>query len=359
MKLPPQPKFLIVSLRYIGDVLLATPLALSIKTHLPDARVDFLVFKGTEGVLAKNRHVDAVHTVSQGHAGWLTFLKVFRRYHFALGVNPSDRTAIYASAAGRRSIGFSYFQPQDWWKKKVLSDCRNYDHDKHIVPLMLTQLDPLGIPAIPRVTMAFDGEDETFVRARAGTNYVLLHPYTRQNYKYWPPLCWARLAEMIRAAGARPLFTRTGFAADEAQLNSIRQAAREPVDAFPEPFTLTQFAAAIQQSRGFVGVDTVGTHIAAALGTKVIALFGPTLVHNWGPWPNDWPTGNPYQRKGHTQTHGSITVLQQNWPCVPCGQETCHISQRNVIECLAGLTPELVFTQVERRILANETPPVP
>jgi heptosyltransferase-3 len=351
VNLPEKPKFLIVSLRYIGDVLLSTPLALSIKTHLPQAKVDYLVFKGTEGVLAKNPNVRKIHTTSAGFLGTLKFLRLLKRYDFAIGVNPSDRTAICAGLAGRHSIGFSYFSKQEWWKPRILSNCRNYAHDKHIVPLMLSQLEPLGIPAIRRVNAGFDASDSAFAREQLGENYILLHPYTRQNYKYWPAEHWAKLAELIVAENLwRPFFTRTYFPSYVAQLASISAASSQKIQTFSGGFSFPQLAAAIRASRGFVGVDTVATHMAAALDVPVVAIFGPTLVHNWGPWPNDWADANPYERKGKIQTRGNITVAQQNWDCVPCGQQTCPISKREKIECLEMLAPEIVFAELKKHL---------
>ncbi|MFN7138251.1 MAG: glycosyltransferase family 9 protein [Limisphaerales bacterium] len=357
MNIAPQSKFLIVSLRYIGDVLLSTPLALSIKQHFPEAQVDYLVFKGTEGILAKNPYVRKVHVLTSGTGSPMTFFNVLRRYDFAIGVNPSDRTAIYAGAAAKNSIGFSYFLGQDWWKKHLLSECRLYDDDKHIVPLVLSQLEPLGIPLERRVIIRFDAEDAHFARQHLGENYVLLHPYTRQSYKYWPAESWARFAELVETkAGMKAIFTRSGSAHDEAQFATIEQAAGKPLRSFSRPFTLTQLAAAIRGSAGYIGVDTVATHMAAALDVPMIALFGPTFVHNWGPWPNGWQDDHPYQRTGRIQQHGRITVVQQAWPCVPCGLQACPISKRNKIECMESLSPRAVYMEFESRVLGANKP---
>lgn len=360
LNFPPQPKFLIVSLRYIGDVLLSTPLALSIKTQLPEAAVDYLVFKGTEGILDKNPYVRKVHTVSSGPSGVVTFLKLLRRYDFAIGVNPSDRTTIYTAGAGRCSIGFSYFFGREWWKKKVLTQCRSYAHEQHIVPLMLTQLELLEIPAIGNVVMSFDNEDEAFVRGQLkipeSGNYILLHPYTRQSYKYWPAASWVKLAGAIEnKLGFKPIFTRTSLAADEEQFGRIRELAGSSIHVFPKPFSLTQLAAAIHHAKAFVGVDTVATHMAAALGVPMIALFGPTFVHNWGPWANGWVVPNPYERTGGIKTNGTITVVQQERECIPCGQQTCKISERGKIECLETLAAEVVFAELKKLLNVNTT----
>ncbi|MBA4146971.1 MAG: glycosyltransferase family 9 protein [Verrucomicrobia bacterium] len=339
-------------------MLLSTPLALSIKQRFPNARVDYLVFKGTEGILEKNPHVHRVHTLAPGLGSPKAFSKVFGRYDFAIGVNPSDRTAIYAAAAARHSIGFSYLLGHDRWKTRLLSDCRLYDDSKHIVPLVLSQLEPLGIAPEPRVVIKFDQQDAAFTRGELGNNYVVLHPYTRQSYKYWPAESWAKFAALVECeTGMKAVFTRSRSAHDEQQFSDIQKAAGNTrLNSFSRPFTLTELAAAIRGGHGYIGVDTVATHMAAALEVPLIALFGPTFVHNWGPWPNGWQTDNPYGRTGGIQQHGGITVVQHDWPCVPCGLQACPISKRNKIECMEALSPRAVFVEFEKRVLGFNKP---
>lgn len=346
------PSFLIVSLRYIGDVLLSTPLALSIKEQIPDAAVDYLVFKGAEGILAKNPHVRTVHTLQPGSRNLGLLVRLWRGYDVAIGTNPSDRTCIFAAIAGKRSCGFFYNRPNEWWKKKLLGDCRLYDHRNHIVPLILTQLEPFGILPRPRVVMGFDDGDRAFARAHLGKgDYVILHPYARKGYKYWPPAAWGRLAELIGGeTGLRPVFTVSPAPADRAVLDAILAGAPVGTTVFHEPYTLCRLAAAIRGGRGYVGVDTVATHMAAALDVPTVALFGPTMVRHWGPWPNGSPEKAPYQAKGCVQRVGGVTVVQKEWPCVPCNRESCEISERGGIECMAAISPEEVLGELCRVI---------
>ena len=349
----PNPSILIVNLRLTGDVLLSTPLALSIKQQIPGATVDYLVYRGTEGVLAKNPHVRRVHTVGSGMTGLRAFLRLWRQYDFSIGTNASDRTTIYTFGAGRHSIGFTLPYRSYWWKPLLVSESRIYDTLKHAVPAMLDQLQALDVKPVPRVVMNFDAKDKAFVEQKLGTkDYVLLHPFSRQIYKYWPAAAWAKLASMIRSeTGLLAVFSRGVGAGDEQQLAQIRAAAGEPFECFPETFTLNQLAAAIRQARAYVGVDTVGTHLAAALDGPVVALFGPTPADRWGPWPNDCTAPAPYSRTGGTQRRGRITLLQPAWPCVPCDKQSCAITQRGKMECLEQLTPETVFQELKTLLM--------
>ena len=180
------PTFLIVSLRSIGDVLLSNALALSIKQQYPQGTVDYLVYTGHEGVLARNPHVRNVYTVRSGGANGLrVFLRLWKRYDFAIGISAADRTTIFTSGCGRRSIGFVLPFRSHWWKRLLLTEPRMPDHRKHVVPVMLDLLEPLGIKPLPRVTANFDDADRAFVEQKLGAaDFVLLHPYTRRSCKY-------------------------------------------------------------------------------------------------------------------------------------------------------------------------------
>jgi len=340
---------LIVSLRYSGDVLLSTPLALSIKTQMPEAVVDYLVFEGTQAVLCNNPYVRNVLTIPQESKNICFFMSLFKRYDYAIGTNPSDRTNIYCAGAGRTSIGFSYFFPhKDWWKKIILSQCRFYDDQMHIVPLVLLQLETLDIPPRPRVVMGYDEADDNFVKEHLGDkDYILLHPHSRKDYKYWPAPAWETLAAFIQEKlGLKPVFTVSPNPLDQTVLEEIKISSRSEIFTLHQPYSMCQLAAAIKASKGFVGVDTVVTHMAAALDMPTVALFGPSLVRHWGPWSNGSFEKTPYHDQGGTQHFGKVTVVKKNWPCVPCNKEVCEMSHGGHIECMAAITPEEVFTEL-------------
>lgn len=339
---------MIASFRYIGDVLLSTPVALSIRTHFPDAAVDYLVFEGTEGVLEKNPHVRDVRTVRPGSRGPGAFLSLFRKYDVAFGVNPSDRTALACIGAGKESVGFSYFRRKEWWKRRFMSTCRPYDDRMHIVPLILTLLETVGIPPVPRVVSGFDEGDGRVAREiLGGGEYVLFHPYAGRNYKHWPPEHWGELARLVReGTGLEPVFTMSPSPAEGTVLERILENSPRGTRTLGRPLTFPQLAAVLSRGRAFVGVDTVVTHMAAALEVPTVAVFGPTWVHHWGPWPNGEISRVPYDPKGGIQRRGRIVVAQKDWQCVPCNRETCALTGGGRIECLATLSADEVYEEL-------------
>ena len=343
-----RPAFLIVSMRLLGDVLLSTPVALSLKKRFPGASVDYFVFEGTEGVLAKNPLVRSVHTVRPGSLSPGTFISLFRKYDVAFGINPSDRTGLGCIGAGRNSVGFSYFQRKEWWKRRFMTECRPYDHRMHIVPLILSLLTAVAIPPVPRVVMGFDEGDRRVARESVGSDdYVLFHPYSRQNYKYWTPESWGALARLVQeGTGLAAVFTVSPSPAEGPVLERILKNAPPDTRTLGRVLSFPELAAVISGAKAFVGVDTVVTHMAAALEVPTVAIFGPTWVHHWGPWPNGEASPVPYDQKGRIQRNGRIVVVQKDWPCVPCYKETCALSGGNRMLCLEELSAEEVAEEL-------------
>lgn len=339
------PSFLIVCLRFIGDVLVSTPLATSIKQYLPDARIDYLVFEGTEVALAKNPMVNHVITMPQGSRNVRFALSLMNRYDYAIAAGPSDRTVIFSSIAGRKRVGLDYGYPRDFWKRLLLCNYVQYDDDKHAVWNMLTVLEPLGIPPVPHITVGFDQEDILFATQRIPAEpFVIMHPYSRNACKYWPMGKWRELACMVaERLQVKVLFTVTPALEDAKLLHEILCDIPSAVGKLSEVFSLNQLAAALAKAKAYIGIDTVITHIAATVGVPTIALFGPTWTKYWAPWPNGCHEVSPFVRNKGIQKVANVTVVQKEWDCVPCNKEECAISSRNKMECLEELSVEEVF----------------
>jgi heptosyltransferase-3 len=341
----PRAAYLVVSLRYIGDVLLATPLARSIKAAHPDAAVDFLVFEGTEGILDGNPDIRNVYTVRPGSRDLSDLARRWKQYDVSIGGNASDRTAFQLIAAGKRSIGFADPRPKEWWKRMAFTHCSTYDPDKHVVELLLGQLRFLGVPPVPEVSVHFGDADLEAAREAAGPGeFVLLHPYTRWEYKKWPSKHWADLSRRIDGeTGIRALFTMAPGEFEGRIREEIRAAGIAGSNFVREPLSLRKVAALVSRAKAYVGVDTVVTHIAAALGRPTVAVYGPTPPWRWGPWPNGLPVCTPYAHRGGVQRKGNIVIVQKDWECAACDRMGCDHTRESFSRCLLELTPQEVL----------------
>ena len=186
------------------------------------------------------------------------------------------------------------------------------------------ELPPKGA-LLPRVYLSAEEQAWGLERLAAlpgpsGKEYapVALHPYAAHQHKAWPETHWRRLVEYLDAQGipwlsmgrGTPLFS--GRPEDLTNTSSLRES-----------------AALLASCRVLVTGDSGPMHLATAVGTPVVALFGPT-TREWGFFP-----AGPRDR-----------VLERDLPCRPCslhGKKACPCGG----ECLASISPEEVFRQLQ------------
>lgn len=341
-------KYLIVCFRNIGDVLVTTPLALSIKTASPDATVDYLVFEGTEKAITKNPHIRNIITIPKNQIGFKVLLKLFRCYDIAIAAYPSDRTALCAILAGKVSLGITHGRRNEWWKY-LLFHLHYVSNDLiHVVSNMQMLAHLMAITPVPHVTVGYDDKDTSNALASIATShYIVLHPYSMKRVKYWNTEKWGALASMIhQGTDYKVVFAVLPSDDDNDYLHQILSFAPSDVICF-ESSSMNQFAAVLKGCGAYVGIDTAATHVAAACGVPTIALYGPSLTRYWGPWVNECQEHSPFSANKGRQHLGNVTILQKDWECIPCNQEPCRISMNNRVECMEAITPEEVFREVE------------
>ncbi len=351
---PAPGSILVVVTRRIGDVLLSTPLIRSLKQAWPNARIDVLVFAGTEGVLAANPDVDAVHVIPErpGILEHLAFIiRRFRRFDLALSLVPGDRPTLYAWFAGRRSIGLVMDQPGQRWKQKLLDQWATFDAaDTHTVRGHLQLISQLGLPAVSDVVASWTAPDTAAVDALLGNScgtLAVLHPYPKFRYKMWHQQGWIEVAQWLLGNGFRIVLTGGPDDDERAYVDAIARQLPQSVINAAGKLTIGGTAALLSRAQFYVGPDTAVTHMAAATGIPTIALFGPTDPVKWGPWPNGHtPNTNPWQRYGD-QRLGNVQLIQGRAPCVPCGHEGCDRHIGSASDCLQQLPAKTIINHLK------------
>jgi heptosyltransferase-3 len=106
-----------------------------------------------------------------------------------------------------------------------------------------------------------------------------------------------------------------------------------------------QLSGLLHDAALYIGPDTSVTHLAAACGTRVLAIFGPTNPQRWGPWPGGAAPVR-FMRRSLAQNVGHVTLMQSGLPCVPCGRAGCEDHRQSPTECLPGIEPGRVAAQV-------------
>lgn len=344
-------RILLVCTQRIGDVLLATPLARTLKRAWPGAAIDMLVFRGTEGALEGNPDIAQVLAFPRRAGLGETFAQIrrlWRGYDLALTPLPTDRARLYCWIAGRRRIGLLRTGARERLKGLLLNQWELFDDlDTHTVAMGLRLAEMLGVaPSFevvpPQVRPTRLG---SLLAPLAGSPFAVLHVYPKFNYKMWPQDAWIALANRLHTNNLGVAFTGGNEPAERAYVDGIVR--RLPAGALTlnlaGSLSLGETAELIRRARLYVGPDTAVTHIAAATGTPTIALFGPSNPVKWGPWPSDWRSGlSPWARRG-SRRQGNVHLLQGPGDCVPCLLEGCERNVNSGSECLRMLHAETVF----------------
>jgi len=159
-------------------------------------------------------------------------------------------------------------------------------------------------------------------------SYVHLHPTSRWQFKSWPPEKFAQLIDALTARGERVVVSAAPSPEESQFVEAvIARTAHRPVNLSGQ-LSLKGVAALAAMARLFVGVDSAPMHIAAAMGTPVIALFGPSGESEWGPW-----------------LVPSRIVSSDIHPCRPCGIDGCGGSK--VSDCLVTLPVGKVLRAID------------
>jgi heptosyltransferase-3 len=337
-------RILVIALRRLGDVLLTTPLIRSLARAYPEAAIDVLVFKGTEGILAGNPDIAGVITMPPRPAAGesLALLrKVWRRYDLAVSTQGGDRPTFYAWAAGRRSVGFvERAGPAARVKRLALSQSVDVTPGLHRVHDVLRLAEALGIQPIAEV-VAPQGEPG----AALHRPYAVIHAVPMFRYKRWTEDGWRALAKGLAARGLAVIATGGPSEADRAYLDEVWSGTPE-VQRFDGALSWPALTGLIGNATVYVGPDTSVTHLAAATGAPTIALYGPTDPRLWGPWPTGGLAA-PWAAAGTIQNRGNVWLVQNPLPCLPCQQEGCLRRLDSYSQCLDELTVRQVISAVD------------
>ena len=332
-------RVLVTKLRHHGDVLLASPVFSVLKNHAPHLEVDALVYADTAAMLTGNPAISRVFCVdrswksmglaSQAGEEWGLLRQLrSRNYDLLIHLSEHPRGAWLARLLGpRHGVAADYPRVRAWWKKSFshLSPLPKNGR-RHMVEQNLDLLRRIGLqPGESERKLCFVPGDEAerdVARMLGGLGlapqgYVHLHPASRWQFKCWPAGKTADLIDKLQALGERVLVTAAPDAEELDLIARIRALAATPFADLSGKLTLKQLGAVSRNASLFIGVDSAPMHIASAMQTPVVALFGPSGEFNWGPWQV------PHR------------VLASSHPCRPCGNDGCGGGKLS--ECLSVL----------------------
>lgn len=340
-------RILVITLRFLGDTLLATPLLASLKRAYSDATIDVLTFKANVAMLENNPDINQLITLD-GRPKTSTFAKLlitlFRKYDLAISTQAGDRPILCAIMAGKISLGFvTDEQGKSWWKKWLLTYNLVFSQDyDHAVLENLRFCEPLGIQPHYKLRPPQTSLSLPLLLRKP---YAVLHIMPQWRYKQWHKEGWLKLIRFLDQRNLHIIFTGSNQVTELSYLNDLQKKLNISVSNLAGQLSLAQLTELITDAELFVGPDTGITHLAAATGTKTFAIYGPTDPKKWAPWPFEYVSKtSPFLSSGSQQL-GNVHLIQGNSErnCVPCQLEGCERHRSSHSACLDNLSSEKVI----------------
>jgi len=344
--------FLLVRLGALGDIVHAIPVAAALRRAFPSARIDWLVS-------AKHREMlDLVPVIDrrlvtndrpstgsgQGESGepLIATVRELRRtrYDITIDLQGLIKSALIARATGAaKVIGFSKRYLREPLARVFYTDVHDPGgaglyaptETRHVVWINLGLLQPIGItvtaPEFPIDAVQSAAAER--MRVQTGGRYALLNPGAAWPNKRWAP---ARLASLALALRERlGLMSVVLWGPGERELGEAVVAGAGGAAALSPETTIADLVALARGAAVMVSGDTGPTHVAAAVGTPIVGIYGPTRPERNGPWlPED------------------ITVSRAH-VCECHHLRTCQRERM----CLLEIEVDEVLNAVERRLSAG------
>jgi lipopolysaccharide heptosyltransferase I len=330
-------KILIVRLGSLGDLIHAIPAAAAIRRAYPGAKIDWLVDIRHDDLLALvpaiDRHI-AVNTSSVASV-W-TALGGLRRSHYdvALDLQGLLKSAVLARLSGaRRVVGFPAPLLRERTARMFYTEVAGLAAP-HVIEKNLSLLQAIGI-RVPDVEFPLDDRRPEIVaaaRERLGIGrdapFAIINPGAAWPNKRWPPVYFA---EVSRALAARyNLRSIVLWGPHEEQLAQTVVTASDGTAAVSPPTTIADLVSLTKAAVLMISGDTGPMHVAGAVGTPLVGIFGPTDPARNGPWAED-----------------DLTVSRYH-SCACRYQRQCRIAGW----CLLDIAPREVMSLVDKRLAA-------
>ncbi len=344
-------RILVVRRRYLGDIVLLGPVFANLRREWPDAHLAGLVEPAYAPVLAMNPDVNEIIALPASRLGWPAFLARLRRAGFThvLDLDNNERTALLSRLTGARvRVALSHHGTR--WRAAYTHEA--YDppsrHEKRsIVDYYLESLAPLGVPVVTREVRLVPRAAELASTARivgrpladaapasaSGRPTVVVHPGSRSNWRRWPAENFAAVCDRVQDELGAQVFV-VGGPDDQQAIAEIAARAKSHVVTLRVALPIPQFTAFARQVDLLLCHDSGPMHLAAAVGTPVVALLGsqnPVLFAPQGP--------------GHA-------VLQPPLPCTTCvAPDKCIPGDSYHNLCVRNITADRVFGAVKSALL--------
>jgi len=325
-------RILIIRTDRIGDVLLSTPAIKATRDAYPNSHIAMMVRPYAEEIVDGNPYLDEVILYDKygEHRGWFGTFKFVnelkrKRFNLAIILHPTNRSNLIPFLAGvPERVG--YDRKLGFLLTKRLKDLKHLG-EKHEIDYNLDVLRAIGIEAKDKILyMPVKGEHEKVIdrffvlnSLNDGNGLVAIHPGASCPSKRWSAYRFGRVAdELIDKYKFNVVII--GGPSDVETVKQMRMAMLHTPIILSEEHSLGEVAALLKRCKIFISNDTGPVHIAVAVGTPVITIFGRS---DPGLSPKRWAPTGP-----------NDVVLHKYVGCRECFAHNCEINFR----CLEAIT---------------------
>ena len=331
-------------LRSIGDTVLSTPSLIALKRFLPETQIDILLEDWVAPVLEGFDAVDNVLTVGKDAKSRIETAWQIRRnkYDVAFNLHGGTTATFFVRASGaKHRVGYKNYQYSFLYNHLLASSADFWEREKtHSAEEQLALLGSVGIPVSDkpksRLVVAESAlhsiENKFSAFSINPSAFALFHPAAAFDTKQWVTENFARVAEFLFEKGLRTVAVATK--SEREVLEKLCETSAVPIAIFDD-LTLPEITALASKAKIFVGNDSGIAHIAAAVETPSVVIFGSSNINHWRPW-----------------TDATNEIVFEKMPCQPCAGYFCKEFAEP--ECIKRVSVENVINAIEK-VLVDET----
>jgi heptosyltransferase III len=322
-------RILIVRLRSIGDTVLSTPSLIALRRFLPAAQIDVLLEDWCAPVLEGFEAVDNILKVGKTAGSRLRTAWQLRRnkYDVAFNLHGGTTATFFVRASGaKHRVGFASYQYSFLYNHLALSPQEFWRQEKvHSAEQQLALLGSVGVPVEDKPKSKLTILEKSAVRS-SGLPFALIHPVAAFATKQWSAENFAEIAEFLVQKGLQ--IVAVGTKKERETLDKLQQSSQVPIQRY-DNLTLPQITNLASRAKIFVGNDSGIAHIAAAIKTPSVVIFGSSNRAHWSPWTNA-----PHE------------IVYEPFACQPCAGYVCE--EFGEPRCILSVKVEDVKAAIER-----------
>jgi heptosyltransferase-3 len=336
-------RVLVVRLRSIGDTVLATPSLFALKRFLPQARVDILLEDWVAPVLDGFPHVDEVIKLERkstsSRARVACELRA-NRYDVVYNLHGGTTATLLTRATGaKQRVAYQTYQYARLHNQLAPSSAILWGRKKtHSVEQQLALLGWTGVPVSdrPPTELAVTAEASANIAARLKTAgmidraFAVIHPAAAFATKQWAADKFGQVAASLANLNLPAVAITTP--AEKPIIDEMNKNTRTPIEAFTD-LSLPEITALLARARLFIGNDSGIAHMAAAVQTASVVIFGSSNRAHWRPWVAGLSAS-------------AAEIVFEEMECQPCHGYFCEKFAEP--ECIKRVPVERVNAAVER-----------